>query len=248
MPKGILINQQIPPAEYRSPVDFTVTYTSEFILTLAGLSITITNSAQLVYVKRVNRRQGLSSIFINGINGITLTWDSTNSRIQIHGLTAGEGCSSDDVFEIGINEQQKGFGGSGSGMDVTNLNSDHDHFIDPVPLVSASDIGAVNDTWKDQGAEIDCRSYKTLVLWVVFTVNDSTGNQLQVLQKHESAGADEYVEELASDYQKVIGDASIKIKYTFELDNSISFVQIQTKATLIGATEGTVTINYTLGY
>ena len=115
----------------------------------------------------------------------------------------------------------------------------------PVVLVTDSDIGAVDDTWVDNGAEIDCRGYSSIGLYVNFTVSDSTGNQLQVLSKHTSAGADEYVLETASDYQKTIGDASIKILYEFDV-TEIPYIQIQTKATVVGATEGVVTIVYVL--
>ncbi len=121
-------------------------------------------------------------------------------------------------------------------------------YTDGDPLVSGNDIGAVADTWVDAGAEIDCRGYSKLSLWVDLTVNNSTGNQLQILCKHTNAGTDEYVEETAADYQKTIGDADRKVIYRFELDNNTPYVQIQTKATVLGATEATVNIDYTLGY
>jgi hypothetical protein len=124
-------------------------------------------------------------------------------------------------------------------------NPEWDHYTDAENVVSASDIGAVDNTWVDQGSEIDCRTYKTIGIYVNFTVNDSTGNQLQVLSKHESAGSDEYVLETTADYQKTIGDSSIKIAYFFDV-TSIPYIQIQTKATDVdtgGGTEGTVTID-----
>ncbi len=121
-------------------------------------------------------------------------------------------------------------------------------YIDVVPLVSGDDIGAVADTWIDAGAEIDCRGYTRLKLWVSLTVNNSTGNQLQVLEKHTSAGSDEYDGETAADYQKTIGDADRKVPYQFELGNNTPYIQVQTKATVLGATEGTINIDYTLGY
>lgn len=124
-------------------------------------------------------------------------------------------------------------------------------YADAQNLVSGSNIGAVDDTWIDQAAEIDCRGFNTITLWVILTVNDSTGNQLQVLRKHESGGSDEYVMETPSDYQKTIGDASIKVAYDFEVDNTTPFIQIQTKATDVdtgGGTKATVSIEYTLGY
>jgi len=124
-------------------------------------------------------------------------------------------------------------------------------YTDAESLVSASDIGATDDTWVDQGSEIDCRGYNVITIWANFTVNDSTGNQLQILSKHESGGTDEYIMEASANYQKTIGDSSVKIRYDFEVDNTTPYVQIQTKATDVdtgGGTEGTITIHITKGY
>jgi len=114
-------------------------------------------------------------------------------------------------------------------------------YTDPEELVTGADIGAVNDTWLDQGAEVDCRGYKIGVLWIDFTVNSSTGNQIQILVKHTSGGTVEYVLESTASYQKTLGDASISIAYDFPVEGALYF-QVQSKATLIGATEGTFDI------
>ena len=82
-------------------------------------------------------------------------------------------------------------------------------------------------------------------MYIILTVNDSTGNQLQVLSKHESAGSDEYVLETSVDYQKTLGDINKKVLHTFNVEG-VAFIQLQTKATIIdtgGGTEATVTID-----
>lgn len=112
----------------------------------------------------------------------------------------------------------------------------------PQNLVSASDIGAVNDTWIDQGNELDVENEDDILLFVNFTVNDSTGNYFKILLKYENGGTDEYEQEHLSSYQKTIGDASVKRAYLFGVTNVVS-IQVQSKATLIGATEGTLTID-----
>lgn len=120
-------------------------------------------------------------------------------------------------------------------------------YDDVVNLVTASDIGAVDNTWVDQGSEIDCRTRTKLGIWVKLAVNDSTGNQIQFLSKHTSAGADEYVLDTSSSYQKTLGDSDIKVFYEFDVATK-PYVQIQTKATDVdtgGGTEGTVTIDIT---
>ena len=121
-----------------------------------------------------------------------------------------------------------------------------EQYTDPVTLVTASDIGAVDDTWKDQG-QIATGGKKTFTLWVSQTVNDSTGNQLQLLALHTSGGT-QYIEEIEGEYQKTLGDANITgIRYHYDLKHTTPYVLVQTKATLLGATEGTVTISYTMG-
>lgn len=133
---------------------------------------------------------------------------------------------------------------------TTESNPVWNRYTDAESLVSASDIGASDDTWVDQGSEIDCRGYKTLAIFVVLTVNDSTGNQLQILPKIELAGSDEYTLETSADYQKTIGDSDLKVVYTFNVEG-IPFVQLQTKATDVdtgGGVEGTVSIDIVKEY
>ncbi len=130
-------------------------------------------------------------------------------------------------------------GGTGTNL-VTVLNPDYAHYTDPETLVTTSDLGSVDDTWKDQGVEIDCRTYKNIGIWVDQIVNDATGNQLQVLSKHTSSGADEYVLATAGTYQKTMGDNDIKILYPFNVE-TVPYIQIQTKATDIGITAAYLT-------
>jgi hypothetical protein len=118
-------------------------------------------------------------------------------------------------------------------------------YTDVENLVTASDIGATDDTWVDQGSEIDVRGYKTLSLFINLTVNNSTGNQLQILSKHTLDDADEYVTVDTSDYQVTLGDSNVKYVIPLNVEG-IPFIQLQTKATDVddgGGTEGTITID-----
>lgn len=133
-------------------------------------------------------------------------------------------------------------------QDVKKVNIENDLPGNKFPeesLVSGSDIGASNDTYKDQGAEIDCDRIKTVGLFILLTVNDSTGNQLQVLVKYENGGSDEFELDLSSDFRKTLGNVDKKIYLPFGVVG-IAFIQVQTKATVVdtgGGTPGTVTIN-----
>ena len=113
----------------------------------------------------------------------------------------------------------------------------------PALLVTASDIGASDGVYIDQGAEIDMgNKFNVLGLFVKFIVNDSTTNTIKVLSKRESAGADEFVLESAGDYIKTLGDASVNIFYEFETNALIPYIQIQSAAGTLGVVEGTLEI------
>lgn len=114
-------------------------------------------------------------------------------------------------------------------------------------ITTATDIGTVDDTWVDQGTEIDVKGYDNCIIWVKYTDNDSTGGQLQILTKEEFGSTDEYRAENAAIYQKtLIPDDNTW--YPFTVSNTIPYIQVQTKATVVGATEGTVSLKITKGY
>jgi len=116
----------------------------------------------------------------------------------------------------------------------------------PIVLVTDANIAAVGGTWIDQGNQIKTEGFDFITLWIEFTQNNSTTNQIQVLSSHTVNGT-EHVLETANNYQKTLGDADTNISYTFELDDSIAFVQLQSVAALLGVTTGTMSIRYTLG-
>ena len=149
-----------------------------------------------------------------------------------------------------------------NGTKSLTQNPEYGHYTAPVELVDGVPVGIWDWIWMDKGAEIDCRSYNMISIWVILTAGDESGNTLRVLSKHESGGADEYKLETASDYQKTLGTDNIKIRYDFELDHTTPFLQIQTRTelqeakttststttTTPGFTRAIITINYTLGY
>jgi hypothetical protein len=115
--------------------------------------------------------------------------------------------------------------------------------LDAQNVVDGADIGAVDDTWVDAGSEIDVRALESVGIYYEYTANDSAGAQLQILSLHTSGGT-EYNHETSADFQHTIGDSNKNLKLdTFECKD-INYLQIQTKATTVGATEGTIKINY----
>jgi hypothetical protein len=227
----------IPVATHRSPVDFTAAFTSNATITLVGLPFAIVDNSQLVYIKQI-LAANTSKIWTNGKN-CTLT--EAGGVITIHG--GGTPFVAADDYEVGINAQDKAYDSTQLADKIIEQAPVWDHFTGTVNLVNGTDIGAVNDTWIDQSSEIDMQTYTKLFLYVKLTVNDSTGNQLQILSKHTSAGTDEYPMEVSASYQKTLGNADMLMVYEFTVDNGIPYVQVQTKATLIGAVEGTIIID-----
>ena len=131
---------------------------------------------------------------------------------------------------------------------VSVLNPDTSRYTDAELLVTASDIGAADGTYIDQGAEIDMNGYNTLGIFLKFTVSDSTTNTFKILAKHTSAGAEEFLYE--TPILKTIGDASINVFYQFDTDHVAPYLQIQSAAADVdtgGGTVGTLEIYITKG-
>lgn len=235
-------------ATYMSPGDFTATYTSSTTITLSNISgFTITDSSQIKYILQV-KADNTSNVYRNGLYGVTFSYSS--NVITIYG--AGTPFVSTDVYQVGITGVPYEKDSSVGALKTFNLSNVWDRYIDSQELVATSNVGATSDTWLDQGSEIECTGYKTLGLYVNYTRGRSTGSQLQILSKHTAEDADEYVLETTADYQKIFGDADIKVAYFFDT-SAIPFVQVQTKATYISSSTatgsiGTVTIDYVLEY
>ena len=229
-------------AEFKSPNDFTATYTSSTTITLSSIPFKIGDSSQVQYITAISSA-GIAATYVNGANGISMTISS--NVLTISGVTTP--FASGDVYQIGLNSQKKAYDPSTNSNMESTLNPEYAHYTDPELLVTASDIVATTTVYKDQGAEIDMTGYNTLGVFVKFTVNDSATNTIKLLAKHTSAGTEEFVQETAGDYIKTLGDASINIYYEFSTNHNIPIFQIQSTATTVGDTEGTLEIYITKG-
>lgn len=90
-------------AEYKSPSDFTATYTSSTTITLSGVSFTAT-SEEIVYI-RVIPLSGDAEVYTNGSSNVTMT--ISGNVITIAG--AGTPFTTGDLYEVGINSQKKAY-------------------------------------------------------------------------------------------------------------------------------------------
>ena len=197
-------------------------------ITLSGLSFTPSiEQVALVFNKTQDKLYYAPApgIALCSISGSVITIDSTFPV-----LVTGD--------EVHIQLYPPNYGTDEDGYPMVNiLNPLYSQYTSPETLAAAEDIGFENDVWIDQG-EVPCNGYKAVGIWVILTVNDSTGNQLQILSKQE--GADEYVLETSAVYHKTLGDSDIKIVYPFAVEG-VPLIKIQTKATELGITAAYMT-------
>ena len=193
----------IPPADFKSPSDFTATFASATTLTLAALPITIGNNAALVYVKVVPS-SGTAKLYVNGLQGVTLTVSSTTLTIAGAGTTP---FVTGDVYEVGINGQKKGYDLSADADKVLIQNPIWAKVTDPTSLIASGSEQTITNSWVDLPAvEIPCQGYTLMVLYVVLDINSSTNVRIRALGKKASAGANEYTLMI-----ETIGTTDIKV-------------------------------------
>lgn len=223
----------LPYATHRSPLDFAAAYASSTTITLTGLPDTISDASQIVYVKQVDPTGNTSALWINGHN---CTLEESGGTLTITPDDGSTPFGSDDVYEIGINFQDKAYDSTIDSLKTSEQSPLSDHYTDAVELVSAQDFTA---SLADAGAEIDTRSYNQLGLWNVIDINDSIQPRLMVLLKHESGGSEEWEHRF---YQFKDADDLRLIRIDV---SDVAFVQCQVIVDTVGATAGTITMYHT---
>jgi tetrahydromethanopterin S-methyltransferase subunit B len=172
--------------------------------------------------------------------------DSLNAvATELRSLNAGQFSNNDTVFVDSIINPQ----GYDSALDLWKTQEQsglESQYTAPQELVSTQDVGDVADTWKDVD-EVSTQGYNKIFFYIEYTANNSTGAQIQILPRRATSGTN-FVLENSSDYQKTIGDSDTNICYVFETDNLMPYIYVQTKATVLGATTGTIQIYYSLAY
>jgi len=209
-------------ADYKSPSNFTATYSSSTTITLSAFGgFSITDSSQLVYIK-VIPASGDAQVLVNGSGGVTMTVSS--NVVTISG--AGTPFASGDVYEVGINALPFEKDPSTQSIKVSQLNNLWNQYTDVETLVTAQDL---TTSYADFGAEIDMRGFDTLGVYIITDVNFSNNVDLTALAKHTSAGTDEY--DIGATGTKALwttGASDAKLYYEFET-NGIPFIQFQAK-------------------
>jgi hypothetical protein len=225
-------------AEYISPADFSATYTSASTITLSGLPITVSNSAQVAYIKQV-KADNTSRTYVNGANEITIAFAANVLTVYEKGAVI-TSLASGDVYEVGINGQVKSYDPTIQAQKNSITNPEWERYTDPEVLVTAQDLTATED---DLGAVIDVRGYNRLGLFIVKDVNDSEDVDLSFYGLTESDGAVEFdIDGLSSKELWTTGASDGSIYYEIDV-GTIPFIQLRAVAGTVGTTAGNLTVD-----
>ena len=123
-------------ADYKSPADFTATYTSNVTITLRGVPITITDNSQIKYIMMVPAA-GQAKIFVNGSGGVTIAHAA--NVLTISG--AGTPFTAGDVYEVGINGTTKAYDLSTDAKKTINLTPESSKYVQD-SLVDTTNVAA----------------------------------------------------------------------------------------------------------
>jgi len=180
------VGVKIPPkAEYTSPNDFTATFTSNITLTLASLDITITDASQIKYIKQINASNNVFCL-VNGINGVTFT--EAAGVVSIVG--AGTPLTAADVYEVGIDEQDKGYDATNKLWKNQDQSPGWSRYTSPVAYTSFTPTSVAYV----EGDPLSVEGYKTVNFRWSKTASDADNNYLKLIDLTEAAGTIDYQE------------------------------------------------------
>jgi hypothetical protein len=239
-------------AEYKSPSDFTATYTSTTTITLSSLPISISDSSQIVYI-RVVPASGDAEVYVNGSGGVTMTVSS--NVLTISG--AGTPFASGDVYEIGINGQTKAYDPSTQSNKESLLNPDYSRNTDAETVLGTPQD--LTTSFVDVGSVISTQGYKKAFFKLSVDINTGTGIEAKGLGLTSSDDTNPgdlpiyNVDTTTAGAYKVLTEANViafndeyfdtagtptdrTIWVGFDVDNTIPYIQLQMKCGATGAT------------
>lgn len=173
-------------AQYLSPADFAVAYTSASTVTISGLPYTLASGVNIVYVKVRNSSTNVTNTYVNGSAGYAFSYSSGVVTAYLNGSPVNI-FTSGDMYEMGLNGQQKAYDSS---LDVTktvNQSPDRlayvaDSLLDTTNIAAAtnyypSSTGMSMDGYKDlslSGKLIDADG--TMTMSIEVTNDEDTTN------------------------------------------------------------------------
>lgn len=231
---------------FLSPYHFTVAQHSATELNLSGGFPTIYDITQFAAVLQ-HATDGSVTVYFPHTS--IFSWDSGNSRLTVTGADF----AGTDKFQIIIRGADR----------ATSLTEDARRMIDIDPYQLKSDDSGIQlisspqnftASWVNLGAEIPMFGFNTLKLFLTFDKNDSTDMRVRVLEKHESAGVEEYpgiIETLGTSvisvepaYWELVNDVDQLIPLPYKTDGTVPYIRVQIQAGVVGTTAGQVDAAY----
>jgi hypothetical protein len=127
-------------AEYLSPKDFTVTYTSASTVTLTGVNFVIENGAQIAYIKVRNSATNRTNTYVNGSAGYGFAHSSGVVTAYLNGIAVSI-FTANDMYELGINAQKKAYDPTTDVLKIVNQSPDRASYVQD-SLVDTTNITA----------------------------------------------------------------------------------------------------------
>lgn len=240
---------------YSSPTDGTVVYTSNATLTCSGFPFTVDSNNCNILGVYVTNSTGAVSKYVNGHNGISLS--ASSNVVSIIGATPF--AATDTKYRLIIHCQEKGYDVTTDTKKVSIQSADwgsKNTSDSPVPLIAAAQT--LTTSFTDFGFEVPTSGYRFFKLWLNIDINQGTGVQIRALEKHTSAGTDEYkmrIETVSSTKisidNEIVEFPNADDLYTlvWDLHNTTPYIQLQMKESVDGGTDSIIlSAYYTLGY
>ena len=223
---------------YKSDIHFTAVQSAATTIDIAGGFPSISGVGQFLGVAQISS-VGAVTIFYPHQN--VFAWDAVNDRLSV----TGGAFVGTDVFVMVIAGADRYANDPGNHL----LSAEVNHF--PTQGDSAGvDLlagGAQDFTagWVDSGPELSLLFIGWLETFWTLNINDSTGLQVRLVEKHESGGAEEYPASVETygvaavavqaGYHAVTEDVDQLIPLTYKISGKYPIGQLQIKAGVLGA-------------
>lgn len=158
-------------AEYISPVDFTVTYTSASTITLTGLPFTLASGVSIVYIRVRNSSTNVTTVYVNGSGGYAFAYSAGVVTAYKDGVATSI-FTSGDMYEVGLNGQEKSYDSTLDIIKVVNQSPDRLAYVPDSALDTANVAAADNYYPSSTGLSMD--GYKDFSITGQFIDADGT--------------------------------------------------------------------------
>lgn len=185
---GVVVGDNaLPNVDYKSPADFTATYTSASTITLTGLNFTITTGAQIKYITIRNSSTNIRKNYVAGVNGLDLAHSSGVITAYINGVAASI-FTSNDMYEVGINNQEKGYDPTLDVNKTTEQAPLNQQFI-PSPIVETTNVASGTYYPSAEGKLLGGQKDLSFTTQLIDGVGETTTLELEITNDTDATAA-----------------------------------------------------------